>query len=224
MVRRQLRRQHLVAALLVGVILGAAPTPASGEARFEVAGFLGASTSFGSGVDVSQSGYPSFQTRGTYESRSLEFPLYYAVRFSWMRNVFSVELQLVHHKLHLVDAPPEVQQFEISHGFNLLTVNYVSHSLPVDVRLGVGGVLAHPESVVRGQVWPQDGGVFGSGYHLTGPAFVLGSGRAFSMTPHFVVVPEVFLSAARARVPVADGEAALFDVALHGTLGVGFRF
>jgi hypothetical protein len=218
------RHQHLVAASLAGAILTAGPSPAVGDERLEVAGFLGASTSFGNGVDLSQAGHPTIHASGTYASRSFEFPLYYAVRFSWLRDALHVELQLVHHKLLLIDPPAEVQQFEISHGFNLLTVNYVSHALPVDLRLGVGVVLAHPESIVRGQVGPEGGGVFGSGYHLTGPAFVLGSGRAFSVAPRLVLLPEVFLSAARARVSVAGGEASLFDVALHGLLGVGFRF
>ncbi len=207
------------------VLVAAAPGARSAE-RFAVDVFLGASWSFDSELRIDQANQPRLQWTATYESRSFEFPLYYAWRLGWHRERWGMELQLVHHKMHVVEPPPEVQRFDLSHGFNLLTWNAVTRAGPVRARLGLGVVVAHPETSVRGVEGPGSSGVFGSGYHVTGPAIVLGVGRAFTLRtrPRFVLLPELMLSAARARVPVATGEGSTFNVALHALLGAGVRF
>jgi hypothetical protein len=192
--------------------------------RFELDLFVGTSKNFNAQLEVTQAGEPTLDFAASYESRSFEYPLYYAIRLAWQRETFGVELQLVHHKLYLSDPPAEIQQFEISHGLNLVTANFVVRSLSVDLRFGLGVVIAHPETIVRGLVGPKEGGVFNSEYHLTGPTFIAGAGHAFALVSRVFVIPEVFLSAARARVPVARGEAALFNVAFHAMVGVGIRF
>ena len=218
-----IRRRHLVVASISVTLVGTAHADAWAEDRFIVEAFLGASASFDTNLELTQAGQPVLEFTGQYESRSFEFPLYYALRLGGYAGVWGIELQLVHHKVHLSNPPSDVQQFEISHGFNLLTANGLIRSWPVDVRLGLGVVVAHPESIVRNQIGSQDGGIFGNGYHLTGPAFVAGVGRAFPLASRLVLIPEVFVSAARVRVPIAAGEASLVDVAFHATLGVGLR-
>lgn len=197
---------------------------ACGSNGFEITAALGAAFNFDSGLEVSQTGQPDLDIHGSYETRAFEFPLYYAVRLGWGWDRHLVELQLVHHKVHLVDAPTEIEQFEISHGFNLLTANYATRAWPIVLRAGLGLVVAHPESVVRGRVWERSSGVFDSGYAVTGPALVAGAGYRWDLSRRWSVVPELFLSVARARVPVADGSASLVNVALHGLIGVRFAF
>ncbi len=41
-------------------------------------------------------------------------------------------------------------------------------------RIGLGAVLAHPESMVRGRTLPESGGLFGLGYHIAGPVLSAG--------------------------------------------------
>ncbi len=96
--------------------------------------------------------------------------------------------------------------------------------LPVELRFGAGLVVAHPESIVRNALWSEDGGVFGSGYHLTGPAFLVGVGRPFAASARLSVVPELFVTTARTRVPIAGGEASLTHAAFHATLGLRWSF
>jgi hypothetical protein len=48
---------------------------------------------------------------------------YYAWRLAkWSKNR-AWEFELVHHKLYLSNPPAEVQHFEVSHGYNLITIN-----------------------------------------------------------------------------------------------------
>lgn len=197
---------------------------ARGSNGFEITAALGAAFNFDSRLEIAQTGQPQLDIAASYETRAFEFPLYYALRLAWGRDHHRIELQLVHHKVHLVGAPPEIQQFEISHGFNLLSANYASRAWPIVLRAGLGLVVAHPESVVRGLAWERSGGVFDSGYQVTGPAFVAGAGYGWDLGRRWSVVPEVFLSVARARVQVADGSASLVNVALHGLLGLRFAF
>jgi hypothetical protein len=204
------------------VLLAQAPEAGCGE-RFEIDFFLGASKNFNSKLEITQAEQRTLDFHATYDSRSFEQPLYYTVRFSWLFETSGLELQLVHHKVHLTNPPPEIANFEVSHGFNLLTLNYVIRSLPLDVRFGVGLVAGHTESIVRNLSLSGGGSVFGE-YAITGPAFIAGAGHPFPILSRLVMIPEVYLSAARARLPVADGEASLFNVALHVMLGVGVRF
>ncbi len=201
-------------ALALGVAGLALAHPALGRCqdRFALALFLGASESLDSRFEVSQSGQATLDFTGDLESRPFHQPLYWTARFSWTRSRSALELQFVHQKLHLVDAPPEIQAFEISHGFNLLTANYVRRLSSIDVRFGGGIVVAHPESTVRGFTWSD-------GYVLTGPTFIAGAGRALRVWERFSVVPEGFVSVSRAHVPVAEGEASFWDVAFHVLLG-----
>ncbi|UCE02596.1 MAG: hypothetical protein JSW67_15395 [Candidatus Latescibacterota bacterium] len=216
----QRRRRILFWALLL--LLARAPEARCGDG-FEIDFFLGASKNFNSKLEIAQAGHPTLDFHAEYDSRSFEQPLYYAVRFAWLFETSGLELQLVHHKVHLTNPPPEVANFEVSHGFNLLTLNYVLRALPLDVRFGVGLVAGHTESTVRGLSLSGGGSVFGE-YAISGPALIAGAGHPFPLLSRLVMIPEVYLSAARARLPVADGEASLYNVALHVMLGAGVRF
>ena len=85
------------------------------------------------------------------------------------------------------------------------------------IRVGAGVVVAHPESVVR------DLSALDTGYHLTGPVFIAGLGREFSLSSRLFVAAEAQLAVARAHVPVARGDASIPTVGLHGRVGFGFR-
>jgi hypothetical protein len=97
------------------------------------------------------------------------------------------------------------------------------------VRAGGGIVLAHPESTVRGQTWPETGGLspgfiglLHDGYFLTGPIGRASISHRFGH--RFFVAPELEVTAARARVPIVDGDAVVPNVAVHFRLAVGVSF
>jgi len=216
------RPHWLVGSLTIGALLHAGPVAADGKA---IELFLGAAHSFDTQLTISQADEPDLELSACYATHAFEFPLYYSLRFGLGTGDSGAwELQLTHHKIHLENPPPEVERFEITHGFNLLTLNRSFARLPVTLRIGAGVVVAHPESVVRGRGFANEGGLLGAGYHLTGPALLVGASRRFSLSSRVFLVLEGQLTAARAKVPVADGEASAPNLAVHGLFGLGFSF
>jgi hypothetical protein len=215
----------------LGVIAGVAMwlflCPPSSSA-IELSSFefmLGDAWNFDTNLSISQKGYLSIDLTAEYETRPFERPLYWAFRFGFNREERGAwELQLIHHKIHLTNTTDEIQHFEITHGFNILTFNRSFEGLPFTLRAGAGLVVAHPESTIRDLSWYDQDGVFGSGYHLTGPALTGGIGKSFRLSSRFFFGLEAQVIAAWAKVPVAEGEAKAPNVAIHGMAGLGYRF
>jgi hypothetical protein len=85
-------------------------------------------------------------------------------------------------------------------------------------------VVAHPESTIRGLRFGPRQGIFGLDQYLTGPALVLGVSREWRLGDSLFASPEVQFSAARARVPVREGDAAAPNLAFHFLIGLGWEF
>ncbi len=159
---------------------------------------------------------PQWDTRPLYESP------YYAIRVDNGR--WGVEL--IHHKLYLDNPPPEVQQFWISHGYNLILVERLAARPPFTVVYGVGPVLAHPETIVREQELsdPPHAGISLTGFYLSGISVHASALYRLPITSWLRLVAEGKVTAAWARVPVADGYADVPNVAVHGLLGLAFSW
>jgi len=181
---------------------------------------LGGALNANTRMRVEQEGEPDLSFTADFDSRSLEKPIYYVIRVSLADRTGAWELQFVHHKLTLSNPPPEIQFFEISHGFNIFTLDRVFRVDPVLVRAGAGIILAHGESTVRDQTYEPTG----AGYRVTGPALMGGVGKTWDLPHRFYVATDAQLSVAWARVPVVDGTAQVTNVALHLMAGLGFRF
>jgi hypothetical protein len=84
-------------------------------------------------------------------------------------------------------------------------------------------VIAHPESTVRGRRLDEEGGIV-DGYYLTGPTFCAGAGRDIALYRGLFLSLSAMLSGSFATVPIEGGEASVPNLALHGHLGLGYRF
>lgn len=199
----------------IALLLAAAPV--SAQWTFQV--YVGDAVNLETSLEIRQEGSPPIELDAEYEGRGFETPLYYSLRAGrsgW-------ELELVHQKLFLENRPPEVQRFDISHGFNLVTVNRAWERPRFVWRIGAGAVIAHPENEVRGrELDPADTNLSG-GYHLAGPVIQAGIEKRFEVGRRWLLGVEAKASAARAEVPVAGGEAEVPNAALHLLAGFGFR-
>ncbi len=217
MARFPLRRTVVLAALAL-----AAPLQAGAQDGWTIELAGGFALNAPTRLIIHQAGQPDIRIAAHYASRSFATPIYYALRVGhWVRGR-AWEVEFVHHKIYLSNPPADVQQFDVSHGFNLVTVN---RALPLGRavwRPGVGIVLAHPESMVRGRPFDTSGGLLGWGYYVAGPAAQLAIARRFDVAERLFVSAEGKVTAAYARVPVNDGSARLTNLALHGLIGVGW--
>jgi hypothetical protein len=212
---RACRAAALAAALL------AAPAPARG-ATWSVQLFLGGALNLRTPLTIRQDGEPRVRLRARWETRPFENPVYYGVGVARRDGGREWSLELVHHKVYLANPPPEVQDFSVSHGYNLVLLSRgIEIGRGVWTRIGAGAVVAHPESTVRGRKLPQDGGPLGLGYHLAGPALAAGVEARVPLGDRFRVALGGRASAAYAVVPVEGGSARVPNVALHATAGLG---
>lgn len=220
------RRQHRHAMLLSVTVsvLGALILvgPAWGQTVVTAELLSGAPLNVPTHLVIHQSSAPEIHITARYHTRPLDAPLYYVLRLVFGERIQSWELQLIHQKLYLSNRPPEVQHLEITHGFNLITANYARGCGLWTVRFGAGLVLPHVAAQVRGRDLSSRGGIFGTGYRLTGPAFAIGAGRRWRLSQRFTLSIEAQGTAAWARVKLHDGSLSTVNVALHGLVGVGY--
>jgi hypothetical protein len=110
-----------------------------------------------------------------------------------------LELELVHHKLHIDHPRPPVEHVEVSHGYNLAYMNMARPANGFVVRLGAGLVIAHPEGRIAGlRVGGSRRTLLRGGYHIAGGSFQLGLGRryAFARSRTTWFAPEAKVTAA----------------------------
>lgn len=173
-------------------------------------------------LTIRQSGEAPIRVHPHWKARSFELPLYWDLRVARRSGGGEWSLDLLHHKLYLVNPPPEVEDFTISHGFNVL---FASHAREVArdtwARAGAGLVIAHPESTVRGRTF-EGGGPLGGGYYPAGPVLVLGAERRFFPAGGLFFSLQGLAMAGWARVPVAGGSATFPDLSVHALGGIGF--
>jgi hypothetical protein len=169
---------------------------------------------------IRQSGQTDITLTARYETRPFYEVPYYDVRLG--RDHWEVEL--VHQKLYLANRPPLVDTFEITHGYNFITLNRALTVRGLDLRGGAGIVLAHPQTTVRGLRFDESQGILWTGWYVSGAAVQVGMGRSFSLGRHWLAAVEGKATAAWARVPIVQGSADAPNLALHVQAGAGYRF
>ncbi|GIW33570.1 hypothetical protein [Meiothermus sp.] len=188
---------------------------------------LGLTSNAPTDLRVVQRGYPSTVVEGVrFEGRDLEGFPYYTVRLWYGERVgLRYELELIHQKLYFAAAESNrgiFEQFNVTDGFNYVLFNlaYALEAGPLRVvpRVGLGALVVHPETVVRGQGWGVDGDP--RWYHLGG----LGGQWAVGLEAPWVVTPglEGKLTIGYSRLNIAGGYAEGWFRSLHGTFGLGW--
>ncbi|QNF33635.1 hypothetical protein HUW51_13225 [Adhaeribacter swui] len=184
--------------------------------------FAGTSWSLPTPLRIEQPGQDAIRLRARYHTRPWHGSPYYAYRVGYQK--WSAEL--VHHKVYLQNPTPDIQHFEVSHGYNLAII---SHTLPFRnspsiFRVGLGLVIGHPEGRIRGQAINPVKSFLGGGYHISGICVQAAVGPPLSVAEHWFFRPEVKLTAAWARMPLLDGGTATVpNIALHTLFGFGYR-
>ena len=184
--------------------------------------FSGTSWSLPMPLRIEQPGEETIRFRARYRTRPWRGSPYYAYRLGYQQ--WSAEL--VHHKLYLQNPPPEIEHFEVSHGYNLAMVSRMipAASAPLTFRLGLGLVIGHPEGRIRGKAINPVKSLLGGGYHISGLNLQFAVGRQLGIADHWFLNPEAKLTAAWARMPLSGGGyATVPNIALHTLLGFGYR-
>lgn len=187
--------------------------------RNSLEAFLGAAYDFKTHLEITQSGQSDIGLGASYSTKPFTTPFYYDVRYGrWNKEgTHGWEIELLHHKLYLDNNPPEVQHFEITHGYNFLMYNNAHTNYGAIWRIGGGPIITHTESTVRGLVHETD-------YQLAGAGIQFSVGKRWYFSRQFYGALEGKLTGAYARVSVANGRANVPNVAIHGLFGIGYAF
>lgn len=175
-------------------------------------------------LTIEQDGFPTLRMTARYRSEGFEAPFYYMIKFAFPLFKNRWQLQFIHHKLILDNPPGEIQHFEVTHGFNLLTLNMQKSLRRYYALLGLGIVLPHSESTIRNQKIDATDGILSTEYEIDAPVVILGLGRQFQISRRLFLLLEGQFIVGRATVDIAGGEADVVSLGLHGIMGLGWHF
>lgn len=212
--------RYPISLLIFLVLMSSSAVLAENSVRFS----LGAPYNTISPMKVSQDGYADFSMKADFESRPVSPPVYYSLRYAHTRDKASWELELLHHKLYLTTAHPDIQRFSATHGFNLLMINRSWQTDPLTLRIGMGTVFVHPENTVRNAVLEEDKGLFGSGQYVTGISGQVSMEHTHDFSRSWFATAEGKITYAYVNIPIKDGKANLLHGAIHGLIGIGYRW
>jgi len=174
-------------------------------------------------LTISQAGYEDIYVAAKYNTHSFEQPIYYSICISKWKTNRAWEIELIHLKIELSNKVSEIQRFEISHGFNLLILNHCWKLDDTIFRLGSGIVIPHPENTIRGKQLSEKKGIFNKGYYVSGPAVQVGGSKRVALSHNFFLSAEGKLTFAYSKIPINDGNAAVYNIAVHFLFGFGFK-
>jgi len=205
-----------------------APVPGGEESgprtKWVVQAATGTAGQFRSSLVIEQDGEDDLDFTAHYKTRPFTSGApYYSLRLGYWRGESAWELETHHHLVTLVDDPTGVvENFQMTHGYNLNTVNRAWLVGGFIWRIGVGAVITHPESTVRGKTYDGDG--FYGGFDLSGVCGQVSLEKRLPLWGGLFLYLEGKFTAAWAKVPIADGEATVPNYALHGLAGLGLDF
>lgn len=190
---------------------------------------LGVAYNIPAPLSVYQEDEEALHLNAYFDSESLQIPLYWNFRFARFKNNKSWEFEAIHHKLYMIKNPNEIQNFSISHGYNIMSI---LRSQKVTLfkkqgfifRYGLGTVLAHPESTIRGKKLNEQNGIFGSGYYISGPVLNLGFAKRFYFSKRYFFNTEFKLYPSVSKVPVFNGHAVFWNVPVAFIFGIGIDY
>lgn len=189
--------------------------------RFEV--LSGVVYNFRSPLIIQQEGYETLRHNARYRSEPFRLPPYYDFRLSlWKRDSAAWGLKFTHHKLILDNPGGIIQHFEITHGYNILSITRMWKRKGFIFNTALGAIVANPQSTIRGMYF-HGGGLFNNGYYLSGAVGELAAAKHLKITRDWYLSGEVRFTAAWARVKIYGGYAVVPNTAIHFLIGTGYN-
>lgn len=207
-------------AVLAGGLVAAAPLAA--QKSVETVLFAGSSVSLPLPISIEQRDQPDLDFTAHWATHPGRATRYYAWRLGFWSGNRGWRIDHTHHKIYLTNPPPEIQEFRITNGFNILSLSRAFRAHHLTYSLGLGPVLTFPINTVRGKKIDHDRGV--GGYLLSGGSIIAMATREFPIVAGLTLSLDVRGSASWVRVPIVDGHADVPNAAFHVHAGLGYRF
>lgn len=136
-------------------------------------------------------------------------------------------IELLHHKMWLDNRPPEVEEFRMTFGHNLIPFSVGIDIYPwLAAYAGVGPVLVHAVSTINGYtiensptLWPT-----AKRYSLVGLGYQVGVELKYPLWKGLFVNGDLRYSSSYSAVPIAGGTARVNQISLHWHGGLGVQW
>ncbi|NJL23795.1 MAG: hypothetical protein HC902_00505 [Calothrix sp. SM1_5_4] len=210
--------------LLVLTLFLSPPLLAPNAAEWIFEDHLGYAVQAPTPLTLRQNGEPDLKLTARYDTDSFTTPPYWAMRTGAWQDGDGWEVELIHLKVSLRNKQPEVENFAISHGHNMLYVNRAWAWDRCVFRVGAGPTILHPEVKLRGLQHNESSGFLNMGYQIGGAAAQI-AGQYRTPLFHRVHLSAEFKIFASYSVARFDSGSA--DVPLMGmqtNLGLRYRF
>jgi hypothetical protein len=162
--------------------------------------------------------------RAKYTPKAWSDYPYWSLRSDYWINDHAFGIEILHHKLYLVNTTDDIQSFSVSDGYNLVYVNYAKRFNQHIFRTGVGLVFGNPDVTLKGRKRYLHRHL--KGMHLGGVTMQVAYERWLYETPQFFINMETKLTHSYAKLPISDrsDEYALVpDTAIHFNIGFGTK-
>jgi hypothetical protein len=187
------------------------------------------SVEFGSGIpfniplplSIHQSDQRDINIIARYDSHPFEIPIFWDWRIGYWQDSTGWELEAIHHKLFLSNKPPEVSEFDITHGLNIVVVNRCIEEKWFILRMGAGVIISHPENTVRGQKLLEQRGILDWGYYVSGPVLNFSISKRIFFTQRIFASFEAKTDLSYSYIPISNGTADVYNIAFILGLTVG---
>ncbi|VAX23363.1 hypothetical protein MNBD_NITROSPINAE02-1007 [hydrothermal vent metagenome] len=201
-----------------------APAQALAEKTVSFEAYSGFAYNAPTQLTVTEKGKEDVTLMADWETESFQDALYYGLRVGLWEGKKGWEIEFMHHKIKLTNAPEEIDSLEISHGYNLLTVNRAWELEVGYVHLGLGFVFTHPDLRLRGK--ERDHGKNGviPSLNIAGPTMQASIGRRYKMSDTVYGFLEGKITTTYATIEYDDGEIQAPNIALHLVFGLGFDY
>jgi hypothetical protein len=218
--------------------------PVSAFAQWNAGAFLGGVHTRDAGVQVTHSPDTDVMFDSvSFADRSFNTPLYYGLRGGYrVTPIVGVEAEFIHLKAFArvnepvtasgrlpgttnitttVEPAIVLQQYDVSHGLNLLFGNVVLRTdimprLDITLRAGLGMNIAHPEILAFGQAVSE--------YQVHGPAIQFAGGAEVAIVGGLFWLGEYKFTTTKPRFTVGTATIENSFSTHHLVTGLGFRF
>ncbi len=201
-----------------------APVSALAEKTISFEVYSGFAYNLPTQLTVTEEGKEDVTLMADWETESFQDALYYGLRVGLWEDKKGWEIEFMHHKIKLTNAPEEIDSLEISHGYNLLTLNRAWELEPAYIHLGLGFVFTHPDLKLRGKDREHSQSGIIPGRNIAGPTMQVSAGRRYKISDKTYGFLEGKITTTYANIEYDDGEIRAPNIAVHLVFGLGFDY
>lgn len=175
-------------------------------------------------LKIYQENTTDIELTADFATEGFKNPVYWDYKLELETEKYIYGLRSTHHKLVLRNPTPEIDNFSITHGYNLFSAYFGWKKKHFDVLVGGGIAFSHPEGVIHGKYIALEEGIrlYGGRYRLTGPNFEAAIRRKTYLYKRLYLNTGVRFTAGYAKPKIIDGYVETYPVSFHAIVGLGF--